>query len=259
MRHQTKRDKIVLNFDNAPARGIAKETHAQVYFFSTKSKVRGVYAYKGVVYSNLSGRGAKPLCSVSELPDTAEYALQNALACILICLLAKISWVPILKLNTQQDHKNKHVLTKNNIAFYDDSKATNITATLSAVSTFALSVNLLVGGVSKGQDMGELFAKLPKHVAHIFAFGPSAEDIVRIASEHGFKRITAHETMQDATGHAIKRGKGPKVVLLSPAGASFDQFKNYKDRGNKFIEYVQEWARGDALNVQVKRDDNEVK
>jgi len=138
------------------------------------------------------------------------------------------------------------------VIFYNDSKATNIASTLAACRCFKSPVNLLLGGVSKGQDFGELFAKLPPVVENVFVYGASADEIMNASKLDSIPPFVKGVTrgsgsgvlkctdLGDAVHRATTTGTGPRVVLLSPACASFDQFNNYEHRGQTFTEIVHE-------------------
>lgn len=131
-------------------------------------------------------------------------------------------------------HRVEFVTTKNDIEFYNDSKSTVPEATLHAVSRFPKkSIVLLLGGLSKGADRSLLIKQLPKNVTHIICFGKEAEEL------HGFckkmkRESSAHLNLESALKAAIETAKPGDVVLLSPAGSSYDLYKNYEERGNHF-------------------------
>jgi UDP-N-acetylmuramoylalanine--D-glutamate ligase len=147
-------------------------------------------------------------------------------------------------------HRIEHVLTHKNTEFYNDSKATNIASTLFACKKLRrknTSINLILGGISKGQNFTELFEKLPPHVKNIFVFGRCADEIISAADPqkigiHKCENLThAVKTAQQVL-HSWTIAAPRQIVLLSPACSSFDLFKNYEDRGEQFKNIVKQLA-----------------
>ncbi|MCL2569771.1 MAG: UDP-N-acetylmuramoyl-L-alanine--D-glutamate ligase [Firmicutes bacterium] len=237
---QKRRDKLVLNFDCENSREISKQTKARVYYFSSQARVRGVFLEDGVIYSNITRR-IKPLFRLRDTLESKPHQVQNILATTLVCKLLGTSTNAIIGACTTREipHKIQFVAAKGGTAFYNDSKATNVASCLSSIKCFQLPIHLLVGGMPKGQDFSQLFLNIQPHVKKIFAFGEAKEEIQKAARKHGYAFITTYENLLDATREAAK-GMGQKVVLLSPACSSFDQFTSYADRGEKFIQIVKE-------------------
>ena len=145
-------------------------------------------------------------------------------------------------------HRIEFVAQKGDTKFYNDSKATNIASTLFALAKLCgafpptpplndpkPTVNLILGGISKGQNFTELFTKLPNNVKNIFVFGAAREQIISCADP---KKVGIYKTknLLDAVNLASKTPAD--IVLFSPACSSFDMFKNYEDRGNQFKQIV---------------------
>jgi UDP-N-acetylmuramoylalanine--D-glutamate ligase len=138
-------------------------------------------------------------------------------------------------------HRIETVAKIGAVEFINDSKATNIAATLAACESISKPINLILGGVPKGQDFRELFAKLPRHVRNVFVFGLASEKIIRAALAQDYDlwfEISRCRDLAEATTNAARAGEGERAVLLSPACSSFDMFLNYEDRGNHFKEIV---------------------
>ena len=138
------------------------------------------------------------------------------------------------------------------VLFYNDSKATNIASTIYACEKLAkkhtgAKINLILGGIGKGQNFRELFEKLPSNVNAVFVIGRASADIIA-ASNYEKGRVFKCRDLGDAVTIATETWgeKGgvagdknvPKIVLLSPACSSFDMFRDYEDRGEKFKKIV---------------------
>jgi UDP-N-acetylmuramoylalanine--D-glutamate ligase len=134
-------------------------------------------------------------------------------------------------------HKIEQFRDKKNRLWIDDSKATNIDATLNAIRRFKTSkIYLILGGDSKGQDLKILFDELKNYNVELFLIGKDLPIFEKYAKEYNIKYHKSH-TLEQAIKDIDKVfDKG--VALLSPASASLDQFKSYKHRGEKFKEFV---------------------
>ena len=247
-RHQKKRDILILNFDDENCKKIGEETVSKkVLWFSSKARVRGIYLDGKSVILNI-GKEAKVVASLDDFNETREHLVYNILASTLMLKLLKVKNSKIvdsyLGRKTEKKHRIEHVLTtRKGVSFYNDSKATNVAATIAACSTFAISTFLLVGGISKGQDFSVLFKQLPPTVERIFAFGAAAAAVIKAATGAGFKNIEKHKNMHDALLGAKEAVTEPCVILLSPAAASFDEFSGYAERGRVFEQLVMEYDK----------------
>ncbi|MCL2755958.1 MAG: UDP-N-acetylmuramoyl-L-alanine--D-glutamate ligase [Firmicutes bacterium] len=233
-KHQKRCDKLILNFDNENTRNI--KSRAKILYFSTKSRVNGIYIEDGNVMLNLRYK-AKRLFKLSDIGMHKQHDIENFLVTTLVCHLLKIPKKNLLNLKMLEKHRIQHVANIGQISFYNDSKGTNIGATLAACNSFKLPINLLVGGMDKGQTFETLFENLPSNVTKVFIYGSCKEKIKKAADDIGFDKVELCDDMYDATKKA-SYGDGPRVVLLSPACASFDEFQSYEDRGYKFIEFI---------------------
>ncbi|MCL2846820.1 MAG: UDP-N-acetylmuramoyl-L-alanine--D-glutamate ligase [Firmicutes bacterium] len=236
--HQKRRDKLVLNFDCPNTRKLVEGKSQQIYWFSKTARVRGAYVEDGHVMWNARGRAVQ-LFHLREFAWIKNpHDVANLLACVVVCMLLGVGKKNILNIGNINEHRIQHIVTKNDIAFYNDSKATNIGATLSALSSFSCPVNLLVGGMAKGQDFRTLFEQMPKQVSRVFVFGHARADILAAATAVDYDHVESCADMATALGNAITHGTSPKAVVLSPACASMDEFRDYAHRGEEFIKLV---------------------
>ncbi len=122
--------------------------------------------------------------------------------------------------------------------YYNDSKATNVDATMKAVASFAGGVHLILGGKDKDSDYTLLAPLLRERVKAVYTIGSAAE---KIASQlAGVSKIVQAETLENAVGLAAAAAQPGEIVLLAPACASFDQFENYGHRGRVFVQQVKQ-------------------
>jgi UDP-N-acetylmuramoylalanine--D-glutamate ligase len=143
---------------------------------------------------------------------------------------------------TIPEHRFERVGTHQGIIFYNDSKATIAESMLESVNRLKHQpILLFLGGVDKGVDRSPAIAQLPKNVTHVFCFGKEAEIIHQLCEKNGI-HSSAHPTLETAWELCKKIAQPGDAVLFSPAGASYDLFKNYEERGNIFKQLVQEFC-----------------
>jgi len=217
----------ILNYDCEICRDLGDEN---TLWFSKESVTNGAYVAGG----NIFFRGKK-IFPLSVFNEDRPHMVENILAMVLICKLLKISNSRIVRAYRDQEapkHRIEHVGNVDNVMFYNDSKATNIASCLAACRVFKLPINLIVGGQVKGQDFSKLFKNLPGNIEQVFVYGSDKETILK---HGGIECRDLGHAVEMAFGH----GTGPRIVLLSPACASLDEFKSYADRGEQFVRIIQ--------------------
>ncbi|WP_323815338.1 UDP-N-acetylmuramoyl-L-alanine--D-glutamate ligase [Cellvibrio sp. NN19] len=201
----------------------------------------GVMEHEGVEYL---AKNLTPLMPSSELKIRGRHNVDNALAALALGDAAGIpmnAMLDTLKSFKGLKHRCEFVASKNGVEFYNDSKGTNIGATLAAIQGLARDPQQLIvilGGEGKGQDFTELAPALKSINSQVVLIGRDAPLIE--AALVDVTKITHASSMQDAVSTALALANSGDAVLLSPACASFDMFKNYEDRGDKFCLAVQE-------------------
>jgi UDP-N-acetylmuramoylalanine--D-glutamate ligase len=133
-------------------------------------------------------------------------------------------------------HRIQHIDSINGIGFYDDSKATNMDAVARALDAFDTSLVLILGGRNKGGNYLTLKDRILKSVTSIIAIGESAREVKSTLGP--FIQVTEAQSLDEAVCKAFSEARPGQHVLLSPACASFDMFKNYEHRGQVFAEAV---------------------
>jgi UDP-N-acetylmuramoylalanine--D-glutamate ligase len=135
-------------------------------------------------------------------------------------------------------HRGELVALKKGVSYYNDSKSTLFEATLAAVERLQPApIILLLGGVSKGVDRIARLPELAGKVAHVLCFGAEAHELAKACSAAQIP-ASAYPNLEEAFASSLKLVSDTYAVLFSPAGASFDLFKNYQERGNRFVELV---------------------
>lgn len=201
----------------------------------------GLLTRDGVEYL---AKNLTPLMAARELKIRGRHNIDNALAALALGDAAGIpldAMLGTLKTFSGLRHRCEFVAEKNAVEFYNDSKGTNIGATLAAISGLARDPQQLIvilGGEGKGQDFTELTPALRAINSRLVLIGRDATVIEQAVADAA--PIIHAGSMQDAVNKAFALAQPGDAVLLSPACASFDMFKNYEDRGEKFCQAVQE-------------------
>lgn len=249
--HQTKSDFLVSSDDYTLIRKLTKKPRGKNYKYSTKKILaKGVYLLGEDIVSRSIRTGKRDLImSKVEVPLLGEHNLQNVLAAIAVALLLGVSPTQIRKKikNFQTlKHRLELVGSFKGASFVNDSMATTPPATLAAISATAGEVALIMGGVSKGEDINAL-AKSLNHskIKGIVLIGKMAERLACALDTYA-KDIphTYAGNLEIAVRKAYNYLKGhPGTILLSPAFASFDMFKDAYDRGDQFREIVKAFIK----------------
>ena len=229
----------VLNYDDPIVRGFAEKTRAQVLYFSVKERVVGAYYEEGNLYF-----GKEKILSASDLPIGGLHNVQNALAVIAAAKIMGISNANIVAALTDfkgVKHRMETLNEVNGVTFIDDSKGTNVDATLKAIESLKKESVLLLGGKNKGYDYDKLFKGLTESkIVHAVLYGENRFALLKSARENHFTSFTLCDRFDFAVRIAALKAKRGQAVLLSPASASFDEFANYEERGERFAEIVQD-------------------
>ena len=201
-----------------------------------KDYVPGAYLEKGKIIITLKERWEIPI-EVLKLKGTHNY--KNVMAALLAaqitgCELAQIEQT--LKQFPGLPHRLEWVRSLNGVSFYNDSKATNISATLAALESLEPPIVLIAGGLGKGQDFTSLGPALQQRTKAVVLLGKDAPKIAAISKQYVPTFIVSDLRAAVRKAWELARPKGQ--VLLSPACASFDMFKGYQERGEYFKEEV---------------------
>ena len=241
--NQTSEDFAVLNADDPTCVAMAGRTRAQVFWFSRQKEVKqGAWVRDGVIVFR-SGSGSeetaqREIMLASEIPLKGAHNLENVLAAV--CAGMLMGYAPDKIRQAVRDfkaveHRLEYVATIRGVDYYNDSKATNVDATIKALESFPANIHLILGGKDKGSDYSVLNDLLRHRVKRVYTIGAAAE---KIESQIKNVEVVHAETLENALRKANASAVLGDVVLLAPACASFDQFKNYEQRGQVFKEIV---------------------
>ncbi len=234
--NQTEVDCAVLNFDDAPTAALAGHTRGTVIFFSRLRPLeRGVFCQDGWIVAKLNGL-LEPICPLGEIFLRGEHNVENVLAasaCALWTGMAAASIRRAIAAFRAVPHRLERVRDIRGVAYYNDSKGTNVASTIKALESFTEPVILIAGGRGKGQDFAPLAAAARGRVCLAVLLG---EDRHRIETSLATAAIpvASARSMDEAVRLASAAARPGGVVLLSPACASFDMFENFEQRGDAF-------------------------
>jgi UDP-N-acetylmuramoylalanine--D-glutamate ligase len=238
---QTAEDFLVLNAEDVNAQLVAAKTKAQVYWFSAKRQIKqGAFVHgESVLFTAREGAKPEPVMPVTEIPLAGAHNVENVLAAVGAARLAGVTAETIrsaVQAFKAVEHRLEFVRELGGVKYYNDSKATNVDATVKAVESFAGGIHLILGGKDKDSNYAVMGPLLRERVKTVITIGSAAEKIERELA--GVVKIEAAETMQRAVALAHEQASAGDTVLLAPACASFDQFDNYEHRGRVFKELV---------------------
>jgi len=236
--NQQSEDFAVLNEDDPTCVAMAERTRAQVFWFSRQKEVKqGAWVRDGNILLR-DGSGQREIMQVSEVPLKGAHNLENVLAAV--CAAALMGCAPekirqAVREFKAVEHRLEFVATIRGVDYYNDSKATNVDATIKALESFPANIHLILGGKDKGSDYTVLNNLLRQRVKRVYTIGAAA---AKIESQVKGVEVVHAETLENAIRKANAVAQPGDVVLLAPACASFDQFKNYEQRGQVFKEIV---------------------
>ena len=246
----TETEYAVLNYDDLTVRSFAEKTKARVVWFSLRERVNGAYFENGALWF-----GTEKIMTARDLFAEGLHNVQNALASIAVAKIMGVKTEIIANaLSTFQGikHRLERVGIINGVTFIDDSKGTNVDATIKAVQSMKENTVLLLGGKNKGYDYASLFVTLKNSkVIHAVLYGENRYELLKSARVNGFENITVCNDFAFAVRVASLKAQSGETVLLSPASASFDAFTSYEERGDKFVEIV------NALGATVEKTEEE--
>jgi len=236
-KNQTNEDYAVVNADDELVMRLAENSCAQkVIFSATKKLDSGAYIKDGWIYWN-----DEAVIAVSDIVLPGKHNLENILAAVAVAKLTGVDNKAIAKVLTTftgVKHRLQYIATIDGRKFFNDSKATNILATQRALSAFEKdSVILLAGGLDRGNEFDALLPYL-HNVKAIILFGQTAAKIARVAKQAGIETIEYVDNVEKAVPVAYRLSEPGDVILLSPACASWDQYKTFEQRGDIFINAV---------------------
>jgi UDP-N-acetylmuramoylalanine--D-glutamate ligase len=240
-------DFSVLNADDSTTAALSSRTRAQVFRFSRKKEVeQGAFVRNSHICFR-DGSREREIMPLAEIPLKGAHNLENTLAGISVGMLVGCDPEQIrqaVQAFKAVEHRLEFVANVAGVDYYNDSKATNVDATIKALESFPANIHLILGGKDKGSDYTVLNDLLRERVKRVYTIGAAA---AKIESQiQGAAEIDHADTLENAVQRASETAVSGDVIVLAPACASFDQFENYEHRGSVFKETVRLLAKRPA-------------
>jgi len=237
--NQTTEDWALLNADDEPSQTLAQDARARRLLFATEQPLREGVLVAGDAIVRRSAGGDQVLVPLSAVKLLGRHLLADVAAAAAVAWIVGVdpaSMTHAVESFTGLEHALEPVSDIGGVRFVNDSKATNIEAALRAIESFGSGLVVILGGRFKGGDFGELRAALVERGATVVAIG-EATPLVRDALAPA---VSVHEAsdMPAAVRTAFAAASPGDTVLLAPACASFDMFKDYAERGRVFKQSV---------------------
>ena len=238
--NQTPSDFAVLNADNAPCVAMVSQTKAEVRWFSRLGEIKsGAFVQDGRIMWR-DNHGDREIMPLSEINLKGAHNVENVLAGVCVGMLAGVEPALIRRAVAEfkaVEHRLEYVATVRGVDYYNDSKATNVDATMKAIESFPGGIHLILGGKDKGSDYSVLNPLLRERVKRLYTIGAAA---AKIEAQVQGPEIVSAGTLEAAVRRASEAATAGDIVLLAPACASFDQFDSYEHRGQVFKELVRQ-------------------
>jgi UDP-N-acetylmuramoylalanine--D-glutamate ligase len=256
---QNPSDLALLSKDDAGSRNLASAVRGQLAFFSAQSSDTGVqpsgsvhtetgaFLRDGAVVVRLNGR-EHTVCRSAQIRLLGRHNLSNVLAA---CVLAGVVGAPVRAMRevatsfSGVEHRLQLVRTLNDVRYYDDSIATAPERTVAALRAFEEPIVLLAGGRDKALPWDEMARVTLERARHVVAFGEAAglverkiQTVRRKPAQARLEGITRVATMEEAVNVAARVARPGDVVLLAPGGTSFDAYRDFAERGNRYQALV---------------------
>lgn len=240
-KNQKDGDTCVLNYDDTLLREFGETLKINVVYFSSREKLKKGYYLEGgkIVYND--GSKVTEIVDISELKLLGRHNHENVMAAVAISMnmdvpLEKIQ--EVIRKFEAVEHRIEFVTERFGVKYYNDSKGTNPDAAMQAIKAMPGPTILIAGGYDKHSEFDEWIESFDGKVRYLVLIGQTRDKIAECAKRHGFTDIMYAEDLLEAVQVCASYANPGDNVLLSPACASWGQFKNFEERGTKFKEYV---------------------
>jgi UDP-N-acetylmuramoylalanine--D-glutamate ligase len=237
---------LILNGDDGILSRLEPDTGAQVFYFSRKRILaKGAWVEDGSVVMNL-GKGPVKICRTDEIFIPGAHNLENSLAAVLASGIMGAdpeTIARVLKEFPGVEHRIEKVTVIDGVTFFNDSKGTNPDSSIKAIEAMIGPTILIAGGMDKKSSFDSFVNAFGDKVKALVLLGETSDKIAQTAKDKGFKNIYYTKTIQEAAEKSFGLSSPGYNVLLSPACASWDMFKDYEERGRIFKEAVRALRR----------------
>ena len=245
---QDKDGKVVLNYDNDITRECSKEADGKVVFFSSKEKLEDGVIYDNGIIKECKDGIRKHIIDTKDIHLRGIHNYENICAAIAATsgLVDTETQIKAIEKFKGVEHRLEFVRELDGVKWYNDSIGTSPSRTIAGLNSFQEKIVLIAGGYDKNLDYGPLAKPILEKVTKLILMGKTSKKIYDSVSSELAKDpdvvfpIYRVNTLEQAVDRARKLAKPGEIVLFSPASASFDMFRNFAERGEKFKECVNE-------------------
>ena len=240
-RNQTEEDTCVLNYDDPVLREFGQTLKCKVMYFSRKEKLENGICMDGdkIIYKH-DGKTEEVL-NVNELNIIGGHNHENVMTAVGISISLGVPLKVIREACMEfkaVEHRIEYVRERFGVTYYNDSKGTNPDAAIQAIKAMPGPTLLIAGGYDKHSEYDEWIESFDGKVRYLVLIGQTRDKIAECAKKHGMTDIMYAEDLKEAVQVCASYANSGDFVLLSPACASWGQFKNYEERGRMFKEFV---------------------
>lgn len=248
-KYQLENDVVILNYDNDITHEFASEIENEVRFFSTKSKLDDGVILEDNEIKIVKNKEKIPVINTNEILLLGKHNIENACTAIAAVrdLVTIESIQNVLTTFKGVEHRMEFVRELDGVRWYNDSIGSSPTRTIAGLASFKEKVVLIAGGYDKHLDYTDMGRYIIDHVKVLILMGQTKEKIKNATINEMEKRdgvinlqIFECDTLEEAVKTAFKNSASGDTVFFSPASASFDMFKNFVERGNKFKDLVKD-------------------
>ncbi len=233
-KNHTSNNIAILNMEDEKTIALTKDIKSTVKYFSSNKEINGSYIKDDSIYYY-----NEKIINVEDIKLVGKHNYENIMAAIMVVKEFDVNnstIVDLLKEFGGVEHRIEFVREVNERKFFNDSKATNIVSTQIALSSFKTPTIILLGGLERNQDFTEL-KEYMKNVKAIVCYG-ECKNRIKVFGDSLMIETIVVDTLKEATKRAYELSNTGDTVLLSPAAASWDQYKCFEDRGNEFKDTV---------------------
>ena len=233
--NQNEDDVAILNLENQDVMDSLKNIKSKVKYFSSKNQINGIYLKDDFIYYY-----DERVMNIKDIKIKGMHNVENCMCAIAVCKEFNVSNDDIYSVISQfkgVEHRLEYVDSVNGRMFYNDTEATNIKSTQIALDSFSEPTLIILGGLERNQVLEDLTEHM-KNVKAVLAIGACRERVKKYVESIGIKCI-CYEYMRDGFNELYSLSEPGDVILLSPATASWDQYKECEERGAEFKALVQ--------------------
>jgi len=245
--NQDKDDFTILNKDDDLTSKLINKPKSKVLLFSRIEEIKqGAFVKDNAIYIRVDDK-EEFIINIDDIYIPGKHNLENALAASLIAYCLGVTPEIIARILSEfkgVEHRIEFVEELNEVIYYNDSKGTNIDASIKAVEAMKRPIILIAGGMDKGSEFDEFVKTFKDKVKFLILLGETADKIERTAREYNFSNTHKVKSLGEAVKKSYEIAEPGDCVLLSPACASWDMFNNYEERGTFFKKFVSGLRRG---------------